>query len=571
MLRFRNPGTQFITQVQIFRELYRELKDCKDFDLDQMAQVIALGNLMTAYGYAGGQALKLSQKEQESLNSAKMNAKMYAETFRMLGWVTPSKTDASYPLVFTYIGVHIATSLHIPQKLYEQCVLGINNPTEITDNMTYNENVRIFKCILQSLKDLQNVIYKHELCLGPMSVNDISTIEYQNMIENINKIRGDYKRLRVAFKALADSLKIQETTADNCTRFPVAVLKTCNFVEDTKNKEIYPNKSLLVLKLTSHGEKVLEQISKMKDLRLSEFITYEEKKQLALIRLGIYKMLERADYDIAPIKEQIENDTILCKDVLQGKELLFSPYQTIKKDLIDKAMGFINIKQEEFNLFKKNDYENNVETERKLVQQLSLDKNVQINKELLKTPEDLKFVNRVLKMNEDGYTIKRIVDDLFKENESANQSVFYPLIATLFKIIGFNCHATTAGNNGFRWDAIIYEPEKSIPIEIKSPREEMHLSIKAIRQALENKIILLSRETFPTKREITSLAVGYYLPNERAEVCRLIEDFKSTYNINIAVIDFYTLLNTAITALIDNKSFDKEKIYKLEGIISANT
>ena len=27
MIRFRNPGTQYTTQVQVFRELYKEYKD----------------------------------------------------------------------------------------------------------------------------------------------------------------------------------------------------------------------------------------------------------------------------------------------------------------------------------------------------------------------------------------------------------------------------------------------------------------------------------------------------------------------------------------------------------------
>lgn len=88
MIRFRNPGTQYTTQVQVFRELYKEYKDAPSFDLDDMAATIAKTKLMTAYGYAGDAALALSNTENDSLNSTKMNAKMYAEVFRLLGWVT---------------------------------------------------------------------------------------------------------------------------------------------------------------------------------------------------------------------------------------------------------------------------------------------------------------------------------------------------------------------------------------------------------------------------------------------------------------------------------------------------
>ena len=163
MLRFRNPGTQYNTQIQVIKQLYANLKNQASFTLEDMAVVIAQGKLMTAYGYAGDDALRLSNTEQESMNSALMNAKMYAEVFRMLGWVTPY-SNRSYPLVFTYIGIHVATSTGDCSRLYEQCVLGINNPTEFSDRMSYNERVRFFKCALRSFIDLGGIMYKHELC-----------------------------------------------------------------------------------------------------------------------------------------------------------------------------------------------------------------------------------------------------------------------------------------------------------------------------------------------------------------------------------------------------------------------
>ena len=99
MLRFRNPGTQFSTQVQVLKQLYKNLGIKSPFSLKDMAVVIAKERLMTAYGYSGDVALSLCQTDNESMNSALMNAKMYAEVFRMLGWVTPAG-DKSYPLVF---------------------------------------------------------------------------------------------------------------------------------------------------------------------------------------------------------------------------------------------------------------------------------------------------------------------------------------------------------------------------------------------------------------------------------------------------------------------------------------
>ena len=130
---------------------------------------------------------------------------MYAEVFRMLGWVTPYNTKKSYPLAFTYIGAHVALSKDDCSELYEQCVLGINTPNQLSDNMSYDENVRFFKCALRTLIDLDGVMYKHELCLGPMSINDESETEYYSMIEYLRSIRGDFSLLKREFSNLANS------------------------------------------------------------------------------------------------------------------------------------------------------------------------------------------------------------------------------------------------------------------------------------------------------------------------------------------------------------------------------
>lgn len=46
MIRFRNPGTQYSTQIQVIRQLYENLGNYCHFDLKDMAAVIAQGRLM---------------------------------------------------------------------------------------------------------------------------------------------------------------------------------------------------------------------------------------------------------------------------------------------------------------------------------------------------------------------------------------------------------------------------------------------------------------------------------------------------------------------------------------------
>lgn len=548
MIRFRNPGTQYTTQVQVFRELYKEYKDAPSFDLDDMAATIAKTKLMTAYGYAGDAALALSNTENDSLNSTKMNAKMYAEVFRLLGWVT-SAGDNSYPLVFTYIGEHAALADDV-LPLYEQCVLGINNPQEIMD-VKYDEKVRFFKATLFSLQDLGGIMYKHELCLGPMSIDDLDKSQYNRMITYLKKLRGSYGRYQDAYQALCDDLGVKPTLPDNSTRLPIAFMKTCGWVESQRTRKLYPPKSLECLCLTQHGADLADSLREVKDLRMDEYYSYPEHTRNSLIRLGVYSMLLRAGYDTSPVQETIRQDQVVCADVLNGKELLFSPYQTLHRSVVDEALG---IHREIAGTQTHTDVLPDIKRTDANVNNICLT----ISTNGAHSTSDVEvnsFVQQVLDAKSVGERKKDIIDKIFDDSITDTQTKFYPFVAMLFRVMGLDCQASRPGDNGARWDAIIVDSEESIPIEIKSPTEEQHLSLKAIRQALENKVILLSRGTHPTLPETTSLAVGYYLPNDRAEVTNLMSDFKTAFGYNIGIIDLKTLLTIAVTIVYDEKTF----------------
>lgn len=563
MIRFRNPGTQYTTQVQVFRELYKEYKDANSFDLDDMARTIANTKLMTAYGYAGDEALALSQTDNDSLNSTKMNAKMYAEVFRLLGWIS-SVADSSYPLTFTYIGEHIATAEDI-LPLYEQCVLGINNPQEIM-SVRYTEKVRFFKAALFSMEDLGGIMYKHELCLGPMSIDDLDTEQYKQMIQRILAMRGAFSRYQKAYAELCASLGVKPTLPDNSTRLPIGFMRNCNWIENCRTSSLYPPKSLECLKLTRHGKETAKSLRDLKDLRLEEYNKYPERVKYALIRLGVYSMLIRAGYDSTPVQDIIDADTDTCKNILQGRQLLFSPYQTLKRSTVDAALGIQRTS---------NGYVRHISILPDLIRQEN-----QVQEIHMHTGNDLRtlldeevsdFRKLVIGLKENGRSKQDIIEKIFDENIVDTQTCFYPFVAMLFRVQGLDCQASRPGDNGARWDAIIVDNTRSIPIEIKSPTEEMHLSLKAIRQALENKVVLLSRKTHPTTVDTTSLAVGYYLPNDRAEVTNLINDFKNTYGFSIGIIDLKTLITFAVSSILEQKKINVDELNRLEGFANASS
>ena len=106
------------------------------------------------------------------------------------------------------------------------------------------------------------------------------------------------------------------------------------------------------------------------------------------------------------------------------------------------------------------------------------------------------------------------------------------------------------------------------PIEIKSPTEERVLSTKAVRQALENKVVSLARGGLDTSVDTTTLVVGYQIPNERGEMSLLIDDVFQAFNISIGVIDLGTLVLLAIRAVTEDLTVQSEQLRTLRGFLN---
>ncbi|MCZ4088758.1 hypothetical protein [Sinorhizobium psoraleae] len=107
----------------------------------------------------------------------------------------------------------------------------------------------------------------------------------------------------------------------------------------------------------------------------------------------------------------------------------------------------------------------------------------------------------------------------------------------------------------------------ALPVEIKSPTEEIMLSTKAVRQALENKVILLSRGGLETRPELASLVVGNRLPNERGEMSNLIDDVFEAFGLRLGVIDLTTLAQLALRAVRDGVTIDAGQLSQLRGFL----
>ena len=107
----------------------------------------------------------------------------------------------------------------------------------------------------------------------------------------------------------------------------------------------------------------------------------------------------------------------------------------------------------------------------------------------------------------------------------------------------------------------------AVPIEIKSPSEEHFLSTKAVRQAIENKVILLARGGLDTAPELTSLIVGYKIPNKRGDLFALIDDMYAAYGFKIGVLDLRALVLLAMRAITESVTIDEKQLSHLKGFL----
>ncbi len=569
MIRFRNPACDLQGMVRIFSVVYLRLKERETFGIEDMTQAIVGANLMSSSGYTGKRALAQGASPDKRLDKTYNNSKMFSEWFRLLGWIA-SVGSSALEFRFTYLGIHVATCKE-PAALLEECLLGINNPNGVL-HVKYTEQVRFFRCLLRTMVRMDGVLCRDEMILGPMCTDDNSEAAFSAMLARLQAIRGDQTALDTAFQTLCQTLGMKESSVRNCTRFPLSALRYCGWAKEYRDHTTYAGCTMKFFELTEYGQKRAEELEQISDLRLKEFILQTPDMQEALIRQGFYQMMARSGFDIAAYsKGQAAQDMRCCEAMLAGRPLYFSPYQTITAQQADAALG---IRQEAVSpwpdLFAREEPSPVVtalpQTESAPTLPLSVKFSTALHSE--QWDAHTRTVAAALSAQlETGRTPGEVAAAALEQYRQANQTVFYPLIASLFQILGYHCTASRQGDNAARWDAIIVDEEQSVPIEIKSPMEEQNLSVKAIRQALENKVVLLSRKTYPTTTKCSTLAVGFLPPNARADVAALIADIKKTFGISVAAVDFGSLVTLAVQTLQNQVAPERRFVQSWEGIV----
>lgn len=572
MLRTANPGSDIDAFIRIYRALFDALRDQQPFGLDDMSSAMVKNNLASSCGFVGDRALELSTRNDRSRDPLFNQSKMYSELYRMLGWIHPLEKDR-LRFTFTFLGAHVVEAARDPRALVRECLLGIAFPNQVLEAKG-DAQLRPFACILRTMGAMSGVVCRDEMIVGPLSIgDDRDGAQFRAMVDKLTAIRGDPGRLENALDAVGRARKISQNTMWNYTRFPIAGLTWTGWATKRSLSNIY-GRPIRFLELTEAGKAELASIDRMVDMRASDLSGKLQDFTDSVTRLSGYQMLARAGFDLSPVSSIVDEARSECAAggltlVNSGKQLLFSPFHELAPSVSDRCFPQIGTRVASANKVNESAAKGNRTA---LTRTFAVDAPITLRTRTgpvhSQAPVDTSTASELRgALQAARQDVSRAVETLAEKYQSANQGEFYPLVAELFTLSGMPCTASRAGVNYQRADAMIVDPVESIPIEIKSPGEELFLSVKAVRQAAENKVILLARKAHPTTLETTSLAVGFNLPNDRSEVASLIHDIHKAFGIRIGVMDFRVLLRIAMAALSGTQSIDRKELAALYGII----
>lgn len=562
MLRFANPGSDIPNMVRVFVACAEALGQRSAVSLDDLVKAAVRAGLATSSGYSGEAAIERSYNPDRSRDAVYNLLKMYSELFRMLGWLHPTASSA-LTFRFTYFGAHVVEAGPDWRALFEEALLGIAHPSAVL-GVQGRQAIRPFAAILRTMHALGGDLLRDEMIVGPLTLaDDRDDAVLSRMIGRLQKLRQSRLNLSKALAELGTARRVQVNTLKNYTRFPLAAVVIAGWATDAGGGK---------RRLTPKGEKVVARIQASTDLRLSDLEKLASPHRAALARAAFLELLARAGFETASVCRDLNAEAAALSAVQArpGSPLLFSPYQTLPSAETAEIFG--------------EEQHDGTAAVRDGAASTPLDGGVRGRSVLRATPKlthssagrdagastsDAALVAE-LKSSFDstGGNTLAAAAAFAQRRETDQQQQFYPLVAALFRCSGFPCEHSRAGVNYERWDARITLGGRIVNVEIKSPTEEQHVSLKAVRQALENRIVLVSRGN-AARDDTTSLVAGYKPPNRRAEVSGLIEDIHKVFGVRIGVLDLTTLTFLAMKALFEDASLAPEDLLSLLGIHDA--
>ena len=570
MLRFPNPSSAIDHFVNVYQVAHKELSGHL-VDIDDIVAVVVEANLATSSGHTGDRALARSTRKDRSRDPLFNQIKMYAELFRSLGWLHPTP-QAALRYTFTTLGAQVAISGQHYRKIVGESALGITYPSTVLAGQHGDHNLRPFSVLLRTMLACDGFLSRDEMIVGPLSAtSDRSTTEFDDLSARILSMRTERGLLDDGLSATAEARNVQINTLKNYTRWPIALMRHLGWT--VKQSKVVNGKSTVVDSLTPPGQELAQHVAASIDIRADSVAMLNHKQVRALSLFAHYRILERSDFDVRSVRRFLDREdpelaqTLDALEVPVDADVLFSPFQSLPLSDVEAIFGRQGTDGWSPGRKRSNIPHRSVRKETATILRFLPGRDTAPIGVVMsdKLVADLRKHYRRLR------TVHRAAQHFVDRRRRDSKDVFYPLIRDLFQTLGLRCQTSRFGANYQRWDACLWVDDLAIPIEIKSPTEEEFISTKALRQALENKIVLLARQTHETDVDTTTLIVGYRLPRDRSDLSSLISDVYETYGIRVGVVDLYTLVVAAMRKLCDNWGVDIEAIKTLQGFLHVET
>lgn len=565
MLRFPNPGSTIANFIEVYSAAFRALHG-RVVNLDHIVRAVVDAGLATSSGYVGDEAVVRSTRADRSRDPLYNQMKMYAELFRSLGWLHPTETS-SLNYTFTLLGQELVAAGPDYWPLLKLCVLGIAYPTRIL-TVAGDAQIRPFSFILKVMKHSGGYLTRDEMIIGPLSTENDRDVQALPVVSaRIKAARNNAAAMRLALESLSTRKKIQINTLQNYTRWPIAILRDSGWVDEVQVAYRDGTKRK-AFALSTAGQNAAEMLETAHDLRLSDVESLKPDVRDAVAVVSHFRMLGAAGFDIAPVQGRIDAATRIAVRSIpdidnSSRAILFSPFQALSLKDIHRVFpgGSVSSVHHESTYsgvvsVKGRDDRSHLFVIPKLITGSGCT-----------TTEADAVKDELHSLIRHERNLKHVATSFCRRHSDDTREEFYPLVTHLFQILGFRSSHSRAGANYQRWDACVWIGNHALPVEIKSPTEEEFLGTKAIRQALENKVVLLARGGLSTTLELSSLIVGFQIPNERGEMSNLIDNVYSAFGLRLGVIDLGSLAYLAAKAVDEGVTIDADQLAHLRGFL----
>ena len=539
-------------------------------NLDDIVQATVAANLATSSGHMGEAAISRSTRKDRSRDPLYNQLKMYAELFRSLGWLR-STEDSALNYTFTLLGKQVVAAGPQWRYLLGETVLGIAYPSHVLDIRT-EHNIRPFAAILRTMLACNDGLSRDEIIVGPLSAtSDRSYADLVALSEKIMTLREEPAAIKEALERLKDGLGIQINTLKNYTRWPLAIMRDLSWTKKDRETYLRSDKTFEIHRLTQLGKERAQCLEHSVDLRVDQVDRLPFDQKRALSRHAHFSMMERAGFDLSSVEDQLRKEQGTQQEALrelgvaQDRPLLFSPFQSL---LISDSIAIFPTptvgpagRSDEAVL-------DGADVGRGSRDHLFVAPDFVASAAEVEGSDLDELKAELLAFWGTHQTLDAAARAFAESHSDDTQTQFYPLVTHLLQLLGFKSDYSRAGVNYQRWDACVWLHDLAVPIEIKSPTEELFLSTKAVRQAIENKVILLARGGLATAPDLTSLIVGYQIPNERGDMSMLIDDIHAAFGFRIGVLDLRTLGLLAMRAVTESLSIDEGQLSHLKGFLN---